>query len=151
MVNAGPLILVVLATLLAYKFFMWNQWKVHRAVAQTRKIVKAPAAVNLTVSKDGTLLHRQSFEFNEEGNYYIVNRFDIGSYIGEGDRLGVDIDPGRSPSEFSGLHRFDKYNIVVFSSSGEKCYFVFTTGKFDVEDYIGLRTGIPRVIDSIND
>lgn len=150
MKSAGPVLLVLVATLLAYKFYMWNHWKVERAVAQARKIAAAQPAVNLAVTKDGKPLHRQSFAYNGDGNYYLTNRFDIGLFIEEDKKLTVSLELGRGPAVLAGLHRFEKYNIVLLDTGGERFYFVFTTRKCRMEDFIGLRAGIPRVIDSMN-
>lgn len=148
MKKAGPVLLVLVATLLAYKFYMWNNWKVERAAAMARKTAAAQPAVNLIVSKNGTILHRQSFGYNKSGNYYLTNRFDIGPFIEEDRKLTASLELERGDTEFTGLHRFEKYNIVLLEVKGERFYFLFTTGKCRMEDFIRLRREASGIIGS---
>jgi len=72
---AAPIVLGLLF-LLAFKFFMWNSWKVERASALAQAVMDAPPAVNLTIKKtDGQTVQRRSFSFNPDGNYYEVTSF----------------------------------------------------------------------------
>ncbi len=147
--KAGPVALVLLSTLLAYKFYMWNQWKVERAVVMVKKIVEAPAAVNMTLWKGETLLYRKSFAYNTEGNYYLINRFDIGPYIDKTGERSIDLELERGKGKYVGLYRFEKYNIVVQDINGERFFFVFTNGKCRVEDFSHLRLGMAGIVKAL--
>jgi hypothetical protein len=141
-IGSGLIILIV--TLLTYKFIMWNSWKVEQAVTQAKKILAAPPALNLTLSKDNTLLFQKSFAHNSRGNYYIINHFDITPYLDENLDLTMSVNHQYNQSLM--LYRFKHFNIIVFRD----CHFVFTTARCGIEEFIKLKDSMPLIIHSLS-
>ncbi|MGD2084747.1 MAG: hypothetical protein PVH61_01065 [Candidatus Aminicenantes bacterium] len=138
----GLIILVV--TVLTYKFIMWNFWKVEQAVTQAKKILAAPPAINLTLSKNNQVLFQKSFAYNSQGNYYIINHFDISPYIGE--NLAFTMSVNRQHTNSLWLYRFEHFNIIGF----QHYHFVFTTPHCGIEEFIKLKDSMPVIIDSLS-
>jgi hypothetical protein len=141
-------LIILIVTVLTYKFIMWNYWKVEQAVTQAKKILAAPPALNLTLSKDNTVLFQKSFAHNSQGNYYIVNHFDITPYIQPipGDKstgfpLQVIIND-QNKNQFIHLHRFKTFNMVTVNGY----HFVFTTSNCKIEDFLQIKKCLPFII-----
>ena len=143
MIGNGLIILIV--TVLTYKFIAWNSWKVEQAVTQAKKILAAPPAVNLTLSKKNTPLFQKGFAHNSQGNYYIINHFDITPYIGENLDLSLSVNKQKNDSLL--LYRFKHFNIIV--SMGFR--FVFTTSQCSMEEFINLVDSMPLIINSLSE
>jgi len=141
-VGSGLIILIVIG--FTYKFTRWNYWKVEQAVTQAKKILAAPPAVNITLSKDNTVLFQKSFAYHSQGNYYIVNQFDITPYIGENLDLTLSVNGETGDSLW--LYRFKHFNIIVFRGY----HFVFTTPHCDLEEFIKVKDSLPFIIDSLS-
>lgn len=144
---SGLIILVV--TVLTYKFIMWNFWKVDQAVIQTRKILAAPPAINLTLLKDKTVLFQKSFAHNSQGNYYIINHFDISPYIQRTGRdkdsifpFRVTINGQNKKNQSLRLHHFKNFNIVTVNGH----HFVFTVSNCKIEDFLKIKKCLPFII-----
>lgn len=140
----GKGIVILFIVIAAFKFITWNFPKLEQAAAVTTRIVKAPPAVNLIISKGKTALFRKSFPYNPGGNYYIVNRFDISPYIEE------PAGTGRNSLEFTVngqrihsflLFRFTRFNILYSGNHS----FVFTTRDSGIEDLVRLRKRMPFI------
>jgi hypothetical protein len=140
----GNGLIILIVTVLTFKFIMWNFWKVEQAVTQTKKILAAPPALNLTLSKDNTFLFQKSFAYNSQGNYYIINHFDITPYIGE--NLDLTLSVNRQNNDSLWLYRFKHFNIIVFRDY----HFVFTTPHCGIEEFIKLKNSMPLNINSIS-
>jgi hypothetical protein len=143
----GLIILVV--TVLTFKFIMWNSWKVEQAVIQAKRILAAPPAINLTLSKDNTVLFQKSFAHNSQGNYYIINHFDISPYIKRTGRDKDSIIPfwptinGQNKKDQSfRLHRFKTFNMVTVNGY----HFVFTVSNCKIEDFLKIKKCMPFII-----
>lgn len=143
LIGQGFLILIV--TLLTFKFIMWNYWKVERAAVLAKGIINAPSAVNLTLTQKntGTPLYRKSFVYNPNGNYYIINRFDITPYIDY--NLNVHVTVNGQTTQSPLLYRFKAFNIITFKDY----YLVFTGRDCGIEEFIELKDTIPIIIDSL--
>ncbi len=141
-IGSGLIILIV--TVLTYKFIMWNFWKVEQAATQAKKILAAPPALNLTLSKDNTILFQKGFAHNSHGNYYIINHFDITPYIGE--NLDLTLLVNRQNNDSLLLYRFKQVNIIVFRDY----HFVFTTSRCGIEEFIKLKNSMPLIINSLS-
>ena len=77
-------IIILIAAVMSFKFMSWNSFKLDQVAAIARELGKEPPAMNLDISLQGGLGRRpiqKSFAFNEKGNYYIINQFDIRDYI----------------------------------------------------------------------
>lgn len=140
-IGSGLVILIVMG--LTYKFTRWNYWKVEQAVTQAKKILTAPPALNLTLSKTNTVLFQKSFAQNSQGNYYIINQFDITPYIG--DNLDLTLSINRQNSDSPWLYRFKHFNILA--SRG--CCFVFTNPRCGIEEFIKMKDSLPLIIASL--
>jgi len=143
----GLIILVV--TVLTYKFIMWNSWKVKQAVEQAQKILAAPPAINLTLSKDNTVLFQKSFAHNSQGNYYIINHFDISPHIQQtGGNKGsifpfrMTINGQNKKNQSLRLHRFKTFNMVTVNGY----HFVFTVSNCKIEDFVKIKNCLPFII-----
>jgi len=141
-VGSGLIILIVIG--FTYKFTRWNYWKVEQAVIQAKKILAAPPAINITLSKDNTILFQKSFAHHSQGNYYIINQFDITPYIGE--NLDLTLSVNRETSDSLWLYRFKQFNIIV----SRDYHFVFTTPHCDPEEFIKVKDSLPLIIDSLS-
>lgn len=149
-IGSGLIILIV--TVLTYKFIMWNFWKVEQAVTQAKKILAAPPAINLTLSKDNTILFQKSFARNLQGNYYIINHFDITPYIhqigsNKGSRfpLRASINDQNKKNQFLQLHRFKTFNMITVNSY----HFVFTVSNCKIEDFLKIKKCLPFIIQEL--
>lgn len=140
--SIGLIILII--TLLTFKFIMWNWWKVEGAVKLAKGILKAPSAVNLTILKENSILFQKSFAYNHEGNYYIVNHFDIFPYLSDYSTI-FELNGQKAASIV--LYRFKTFNIVDIQNH----YFLFTTGKSNrgIEAFLDVKTSIPYIIHSL--
>ena len=141
-VGSGLIILIVIV--FTYKFIRWNYWKVGQAVTQAKKILAAPPAINITLSKDNTVLFQKSFANNSQGNYYIINQFDITPYIGE--NLDLTLSINRQNNDSLLLYRFKNFNIIV----SRDCHFVFTTPRCGIEEFIKVKDSMPLIINSLS-
>ena len=142
----GQVLLIFIITLLTFKFIMWNWWKIDRATALAKGIIKAPSAVNLTLSgkNTGSVLFRKSFAYNSNGNYYIINQFDISPYIGH--NLKITLTVNRQNAQSPSLHRFKTFNVVTVKGR----HFVFTTPDCGIEEWVELKKNLPAIIDSLD-
>jgi hypothetical protein len=139
----GSGLVIIIVMVLTYKFTAWNYWKVEQAVTQAKKILAAPPALNLTLSKDNMFLFQKSFAQNSQGNYYIINQFDITPYIG--DKFNLTLSINRQNSDSLWLYRFKHFNIL--DSRG--CRFVFTNPSCGIEEFIKMKDSLPLIIDSL--
>ena len=141
----GQGLLMLIITLLTFKFIMWNNWKLERAATLAEGIIKAPSAVNLTLTQKntGTILFQKGFPHNPKGNYYIVNQFDITPYID--DNLNITVTVNDQIVQTLSLHRFKNVNAVTFKDY----YLFFTTRNCGIEEFIKLKDSIPSIIDSL--
>ena len=142
--KAGIGLIILLITLLTFKFIMWNFWKVERAIKRAKGILQAPSAVNLTILKENSILFQKSFAYNGEGNYYIINHFDIFPYLSDYSTI-FELNDQKVASIV--LYRFKTFNIVDI----ENHYFLFTTGKSShgIEAFLEIKTSIPDIIHSL--
>lgn len=143
--NLGTGLIILIVIVFAYRFITWNYWKVEQAVTQAKKILAAPPAINITLSKDNTIVFQKSFAYHAQGNYYIINQFDIGPYIGKNLDLTLSIDREKSDSLL--LYRFKHFNIIV--SRGY--HFVFTTARCGIEEFIKMKDSMPLIINSLSE
>jgi len=141
-VGSGLMVLVVIV--FTYKFTGWNSWKVAQAVTQAKKVLSAPPAVNITLSKDNTVLFQKSFAHNSQGNYYIINQFDISPYIGE--NLDLSLSINRQNNDSLWLYRFKSFNIIV----SRDYHVVFATPRCGLEEFIKVKESMPLIIDSLS-
>jgi len=139
---SGLLILIVIV--FTYKFIRWNYWKVKQAVTQAKTILAAPPAINITLSKDNTILFQKSFANNSQGNYYIINQFDISPYIGE--NLDLTLSVNRQNKDSLLLYRFKHFNIIDFGGY----HFLFTTPRCGIEEFIKVKDNMPLIINSLS-
>jgi len=138
-----PGFLLLIVVVLGYKFIAWNYWKLERAKKLYKDIQAAPSAVNLVLTKKNNKLYQQGFEFNSNGKYYIVNRFDITPFIGE--KLSVNFYINHKKIEPVAVYPSETYNLVFFSDY----IFAFTNPKCNVEAFVDLRNSLPRIIKKI--
>ncbi len=143
-VGAGLVILTV--TFLTYKFIRWNYWKVERAAALAKGIQNAPHAVNLTLSKENHSLFEKSFAYNPEGNYYIINQFDVGPYITPGSTADLDFRVNNRENRRPPVRRFDFFNMITIGDY----HFVFTTSDCPMEKFLELKETMPNLIGTIS-
>jgi hypothetical protein len=142
--KAGIGFIILIITLLTFKFIMWNFWKVENAVTLTKGILDAPSAVNLTILKGNSVLFQKSFAYNRKGNYYIVNHFDITPFLRD---YSIRFELNGQKYASIVLYRFKTFNIAAFQNH----YFLFTTGKSsrDIAAFSEIRTSIPGIIHSL--
>jgi hypothetical protein len=140
-VSNGLIILIV--TVFTYKFIMWNFWKLEQAATQAKKILEAPPAVNLILSKGNSILFQKSFPCNVKGKYYIINHFDITPFID--DKLDLIMSVNKTSSDSLLLYRFKHFNIISFR---DYC-FIFTTRDCRIEEFLKLIDEMPRIMDSL--
>lgn len=150
-------IIILIAAVMSFKFMSWNSFKLDQVAAIARELGKEPPAMNLDISLQGGLGRRpiqKSFAFNEKGNYYIINQFDIRDYIQHiqdeatvSDNMKITLN-GREMASFM-LFQFKQYNVLFTGGY----YFVFlnpdsriveTKGKI-----IGLDQSFPRIESSL--
>lgn len=137
----GKGVIVLLIIIAAFKFISWNFFKLAQAADVTHALLSAPAAVNLTLSRENTTLYRRSFPFNRKGNIYLDNRFDITPYLSdESIRLTVNHRPPDALHAFR-TFRFTRFNILY----SEDFCFVFTTPECEIEDLVRLRNTAPFI------
>ncbi|MCP5109041.1 MAG: hypothetical protein GY950_37010 [bacterium] len=143
--EVGTGFLVLLITVLAFKFIAWNYWKLEQAVTLTKEIFAAPPAVNLTVSTENSLLFQKSFSHNRNGHYYIINHFDITPHIKDiaGGSITLTVNDQKIDSFL--LFRFTRFNIVHFNDY----YFALTTQNCRIEDLVRLRETMPVIAGSL--
>jgi hypothetical protein len=153
MKKIGIGIIIIVVSVLTFKFIMWNKWKVERAAVLTEKILRAPAAVNLTLVHNNGILYQKSFANNPDGNYYIVNHFDITPHIDKADRLTLTVIVNGQKAVPVGLHRFKTFNIIRCTGfdpdTDTGIYFAFTTGDCGMEEFLRLIQSLPAIIDSL--
>jgi len=149
MKNAGIGLIILIITLLTFKFIMWNFWKVENAVELTKGILNAPSAVNLTILKESSILFQKSFAYNRKGNYYLINHFDITPLSDDSIKFGLKLNNQKVTSIV--LYRFKTFNIVNIKDY----YFVFPTGNSNInnhshiETFLEIRDSIPFIIHSL--
>jgi hypothetical protein len=144
---AVPLLLGVV-TLLAFKFFMWNSWKVERTKYLAESYFNAPSAVNLELSRGPDVLFEKSFPYNPAGRYYLVNGFDIMPYVKEEGKigfLGVAVTVNRPRTRPDRLYRFKDFNIMEVQGA----YFVFTSAGGGIKNLVRLRKNLPVIIPAL--
>lgn len=139
MKEIGRGILILLITVLAFKFIMWNSWKLEQAAAVTKGILSAPPAVNVTASTGNTTLFQKGFAYNRGGNYYIINHFDITGHIENiaNGSVKLAVNDQEIPSLL--LSRFKHFNAFCFNGY---C-FAFTTEHSGIQDLLRLREWMP--------
>lgn len=148
--EAGKGFVILIAAVMAFKFMAWNSFKLEQAVAIAGELGKEPSAlsVNLVVSEKSSPLFRQSFAYNEKGNYYIINRFDIAGHI----RDAADFSRGnihitvnnREVASFL-VFRFKRFNVLYTGGY----YFAFTTAESGIEDLVRLDRSFPDIENSL--
>jgi hypothetical protein len=143
MKKIGNGILFCLITILAFKFFAWNSWKLEWAADFMRGVINAPPAVNLTVTDSHGLHFKNSFSFNPTGNYYIINRFDISPYIRESSGLMFSIDKHHQQSPL--IYRFKNFNIAAV---GDR-FFVFTKPDCGIDAFVELKDSAFSIVNSL--
>ncbi|MDQ1353350.1 MAG: hypothetical protein QG657_3656 [Acidobacteriota bacterium] len=137
MKEVGKGFIILIAVVLAFKFMNWNSFKLDQTVAIAGEISKEPSAVNLVVSGKSSPLFQKSFAYNEKGNYYIINRFDIDGQISD----MKDMNAGNIHITLNGqditsflVFRFKRFNILYTGGY----YFAFTTADSGIEDLVEL-------------
>jgi hypothetical protein len=135
----GRGILILFITVLAFKFIMWNFWKLEQAAAVTKGIHKAPSAVNVTASTGNTTLFQKGFAYNRKGNYYIINHFDIAPHIENIANGFVKLAVNDQEISSLLLSQFKHFNAFCFNGY---C-FAFTTEHSGIEDLLRLREWMP--------
>jgi hypothetical protein len=138
-------LIIVIITFLAVRFIQWNYWKIERAVGLAGKIVRAAPAVNLTVwsngRRNGIPLYQKSFSYNVDGQYYIVNDFDIAPYYnGDGKNLKIAVN-NREIGPLQ-IYRFKTFSVL---SDGNR-YFVFTTRNCTPLEFFKLKRTMPSIL-----
>ncbi len=150
--TAGIIILMILVTILTVKFLQWNFWKVDRAFRIGKKIISAPAAVNLKFvnpGQKGAVVYQKGFPFNLEGNYYIVDQFDLTAYIDRQQHVILRMQINRVPYKIESLHRFEYYTIVGVSYLEKKTYFIFTRANCPIEEFVKLKDSVEVIIKNL--
>lgn len=150
MKEAGKGLVILIAVVLAFKFMAWNSFKLEQAVAIAGELGKEPSAlsVNLVVSGKTGPLFRQSFAYNEKGNYYIINRFDIAGQIRDAEDMSagnihITLN-GRDISSYL-VFRFKRFNVLYTGGN----YFAFTTAESGIEDLVRLDRSFPDIENSL--
>jgi hypothetical protein len=141
----GVLLVLVVATLLAVKFFLWNAWKLERAAAMAESILKAHPAVNLVISRGNRVLFQKGFPYNPNGNYYIVNGFDMTPHVTDTRRVELSVRLNGEPVSIAGLYRFKTFNILVVNGR----YIIFTAADSGIETLVRLKAEILGVTGSL--
>jgi hypothetical protein len=125
-----------------FKYIAWNFHKMEQSAEVTSRIINAPPAVNLIVSKEKLVLFKKSFPDNNRGNYYIVNHFDLSPYIPELSDTGgnsLELTVNGKPIHSFLLFRFERFNILYSVDHT----FVFTTHDCGIEGLLRLRKRMP--------
>jgi hypothetical protein len=161
-IGNGLLLLVII--ILTYKFLAWNYWKLDMSVATARDIVRAPAAVNLTLSSETGALFKTGFAPNPEGHFYIVNQWDLAPYIkmktagAAGARkpvpaikkgLRVFIDGNEIENGDLKVYLFRRYRILSADKDGRTVYFVFISENCGIDHFVKIKDRLPGIIDTI--
>jgi len=164
-ISNGLLLLGVV--LLTYKFLAWNYWKVDMAVATARGILRAPSAVNLTLSSESGTLFKTGFVHNPGGHCYIINQWDLVPYIESQtirtnntrrpDRLVSTIKKGlrvlvngeEIENRHLELHAFRRYNILAAEFGGETFYFAFISENCGLKCFVNIMNRLPGIVDMI--
>lgn len=135
-------ILVLVISVLAFKFISWNFWKIQDAADTAQRIFRVPPAVNIVLSKGDITLFQDSFAYNRKKNYYIINRFDITPYIhDESFRMTID---ERLLSAFL-LFRFSRFNVIYH----EDFCFVFFKDDCPIKKFTGWKDSMLLVVGSL--
>jgi hypothetical protein len=142
-------ILIAVVSVLTFKFLMWNYWKVERSAVLAKKILQAPAAVNLTLSNREEVLFQKSFANNPNGNYYIINQFDITPHIDKANRLTLTVMVNSQKAVPVEVHRFKTVNILHCTGFDPDIYFAFTTSGCEIEEFVHLIQSLPSIIKAI--
>ncbi|NIO81241.1 MAG: hypothetical protein GTN53_09750 [Candidatus Aminicenantes bacterium] len=142
-------IIICIVSVLTFKFIMWNKWKVERSTALAKKILRAPAAVNLTISNREGVLFQKSFANNPNGNYYIINHFDITPHVDRANRLTLTVMVNGQKAVPIDLHRFKTVNILHCTGFDPDIYFAFTTRDCEMEEFVRLIQSLPSIINSL--
>jgi hypothetical protein len=142
-------IIICIVSVLTFKFIMWNKWKVERAAVLAKKIFRAPAAVNLTLSNNNGILFQKSFAHNPNGNYYIINHFDITPHVDKANRLKLTLMVNGQEAVPVDLHRLKSVNILHCTGFDPDIYFAFTTSDCEMEEFIRLIHSLPAIINSL--
>jgi len=146
--EAGKGFVILIAAVMAFKFMAWNSFKLEQAGAIAGEIGKEPSAVNLEISGKIGPLFRQSFAYNDKGNYYIINRFDIAGHIRDaadfsGGNIHITVN-NREVASFL-LFRFKRFNVLYTGGY----YFAFTTAESGIEDLVRLDRSFPDIENSL--
>ncbi|MCP4150629.1 MAG: hypothetical protein GY757_22980 [bacterium] len=139
-ITTGLIILVL--SIMAFKFIIWNWWKMERFARMTNAVLTAQPAVNLGIFEEKKELFRRSFAHNGKGNYYIISNFDILPHINSG---SIALKINRQTVTGFILSRFTNFNII--HSNGH--YFVFTAKGCGIEAFEKMRHSLPGIIASI--
>lgn len=148
MKQAGKGVIVLIVTVMAFKFMAWNSFKLEQAADIAGEIGKEPSAVNLVVSGKDSLLFQKSFAYNERGNYYIINHFDITDHIRDAeDMTGGNFKMTVNSREITSflLFRFNRFNVLFTGGY----YFTFTTADSGIEDLVRLDRSFPDIGNSL--
>lgn len=146
----GKGIIILIAAVMSFKFMSWNSFKLEHVVAIARELVQKPPAINVAILLQGGLgrrpssLFQKSFAFNEKGNCYIINQFDISDYIQDeadlkADNIKITIN-GREMTSFM-LFQFKHYNVLFTGGY----YFIFTKANSNIEEMIQLDQSVLRI------
>lgn len=138
-------ILIGSATFLTYKFISWNYWKVTQSIQFTRRVLNEHGAVNLTLSKDGKRVFQKGFQFNKNGNFYIITYFDLKHYLRGNNALNTEIRINEKKISDVKQYSFPDYDIL----GCEGHYFVFTGMEFPIETLPALEKNLPSIIKSL--
>ena len=142
-------LLLGMVTLLAFKFIMWNTWKVERAVNMAKHVIKAKPAVNLSLFNTEGTLFKKGFPYNHKGNFYLIRHFDITPYIKQSGtnsyldiRLAVNGDSAPLKTD---LYLFKKFNVLDFR---EHC-FIFAKQDCSIEDFVSIMKLAPKLVNTL--
>jgi len=141
----GVAVLVLTVTILTYKFIAWNAWKVKEAVILGKRILNEHSAVNLTLGHGEQAVFKKSFPFNPKGNFYIINTFDITSYIEDGTRVSLDVGVNGTNLNPPILHKLTGFYILECRDY----YFVFTFPGIDYPHIPALEKSLRGIIETI--
>jgi hypothetical protein len=148
--EAGKGFVILIAAVLAFKFIAWNSFKLEQAVAIAGELGKEPSALSVNLEISGKIgpLFRQSFPYNEKGNHYIINRFDIAGHIRDaadfsGGNIHITVN-NREVASFL-LFRFKRFNVLYTGGY----YFAFTTAESGIEDLVRLDRSFPDIENSL--
>ncbi len=130
--------LVLILTVLTYKFIAWNNWKVTEVVTVTKKILRSPGAVNLTITVGNKPLLQKAFAPNGKRNIYLIRAFGIAEVLKSG-ALGVTVnDDGHL--DFA-LYRFKSFDIL----SVKEYAFIFVPESVGMDVFIRLNQLLPSI------